>query len=74
MIGFTVSDMEWSVAFYERVLGFEKVAELQITGSEYDALGRYRACNVDFVPVWGRSHAAFRPTARTRVSRSSMTR
>jgi catechol 2,3-dioxygenase-like lactoylglutathione lyase family enzyme len=38
MIGFTVSDVDRSVDFYEQVLGFEKVAELQVTGSAYDAL------------------------------------
>src|SRR5262249_23723640 len=37
-------------------------------------LGRYDAGNVNFVPVCAGSHAAFRPTARTSVSRSSMTR
>ena len=37
-------------------------------------LARYDARNVNFVPVCAGSHAAFRPTARTSVSRSSMTR
>jgi hypothetical protein len=37
-------------------------------------LDRYDARNVNFVPVCAGSHAAFRPTARTSVSRSSMTR
>ena len=49
MIGFTVSDMERSVAFYERVLGFEKVAELQVTGSEYDSLQGVFASNMRIV-------------------------
>jgi catechol 2,3-dioxygenase-like lactoylglutathione lyase family enzyme len=49
MIGFTVSDMERSVAFYERVLGFEKVAELEITGSEYDSLQGVFASNMRIV-------------------------
>ncbi len=48
-IGFTVSDMERSVAFYERVLGFEKVAETVMTGSEYDALSGVFASNVRIV-------------------------
>jgi hypothetical protein len=39
-----------------------------------EALDRYRACSANFVPVGGWSHAALRPTARTRVSRSSTTR
>ncbi len=33
MIGFTVSDMERSIAFYEKVLGFEKIAETQVAGA-----------------------------------------
>ena len=32
MIGFTVSDMDRSVAFYSDVLSFEKVADFQATG------------------------------------------
>lgn len=49
MIGFTVSDMERSVAFYERVLGFEKVAATEVTGSEYDTLSGVFASNVRVV-------------------------
>ena len=49
MIGFTVSDMERSVAFYERVLGFERVAELQVTGGEYDSLQGVFASNMRIV-------------------------
>jgi catechol 2,3-dioxygenase-like lactoylglutathione lyase family enzyme len=49
MTGFTVSDIERSIAFYERVLGFEKVAELQVTGSEYDTLSGVFASNVRIV-------------------------
>jgi hypothetical protein len=37
------------------------------------ALDRYSASNGDFVLVWRLCHAALRPTARTRVSRSSTT-
>jgi catechol 2,3-dioxygenase-like lactoylglutathione lyase family enzyme len=49
MIGFTVSDMERSVAFYERVLQFEKVDELQVTGSAYDTLSGVFGSNVRVV-------------------------
>ena len=49
MIGFTVSDMERSVAFYERVLGFERVAATEVTGSEYDSLSGVFASNVRIV-------------------------
>ena len=38
MIGFTVSDMDRSVAFYSDVLSFEKVADFQTTGPLYDHL------------------------------------
>lgn len=38
MIGFTVSDIERSTAFYADVLGFEKVADFRITGAAYDSL------------------------------------
>lgn len=38
MIGFTVSDMERSVAFYTGVLEFEKVADFRVTGPAYDRL------------------------------------
>jgi len=37
-IGMTVSDMERSVAFYSRALGFEKVSDIEVAGSEYDRL------------------------------------
>ena len=38
MIGFTVSDMERSVAFYTDVLSFEKIADFRVTGPSYDRL------------------------------------
>ena len=47
--------------------------QLEMRESLAMTLARYQGRNVDFVPVWGWSHAAFSPTARTRVSRSSMT-
>lgn len=37
-VGFTVSDMDRSVAFFSRVLSFEKVAEFEIGGVAYDEL------------------------------------
>ncbi|MFY9733741.1 MAG: VOC family protein [Rhodoplanes sp.] len=46
MIGFTVSDMERAVDFYERVLGFKKVAETQVTGEAYDTLSGVLASNM----------------------------
>lgn len=38
MIGFTVSDMERSIAFYEKVLNFEKVDDIEVTGMPYNTL------------------------------------
>jgi catechol 2,3-dioxygenase-like lactoylglutathione lyase family enzyme len=38
MIGFTVSDMDRSVAFYSDVLTFEKVADFRVNGPSYDHL------------------------------------
>ncbi|MBK8209858.1 MAG: VOC family protein [Rhodospirillales bacterium] len=38
MIGFTVSDMDRSLAFYADVLGFEKIADFRVTGAAYDSL------------------------------------
>lgn len=49
MIGFTVSDMERSVAFYERVLNFEKVDEVEASGSPYDTLSGVFGSNVRVV-------------------------
>ena len=49
MIGFTVSDMERAVSFYEHVLGFEKVAETQVTGDAYDTLSGVLAGNMRIV-------------------------
>lgn len=49
MIGFTVSDMERAVDFYERVLGFKKVAETQVTGEAYDTLSGVLASNMRIV-------------------------
>jgi catechol 2,3-dioxygenase-like lactoylglutathione lyase family enzyme len=49
MIGFTVSDMERSVAFYERVLNFEKVDEVEVTGPAYNTLSGVFGSNVRVV-------------------------
>jgi catechol 2,3-dioxygenase-like lactoylglutathione lyase family enzyme len=38
MVGLTVSDMGRSVDFYTRVLGFTKVSDAEVTGSQYDRL------------------------------------
>ena len=37
-IGMTVSDMDRSVAFYQDVLDFKKVSEVEVDGPEYDRL------------------------------------
>jgi catechol 2,3-dioxygenase-like lactoylglutathione lyase family enzyme len=37
-VGMTVSDMEASVAFYSRILSFEKVSDVEITGEDYERL------------------------------------
>lgn len=37
-VGFTVSDMERSVAFYRDVLTFEPVSDVEVDGPEYDQL------------------------------------
>lgn len=37
-IGMTVSDLDRAVAFYTTVLEFEKVAEVEVSGDEYDRL------------------------------------
>jgi catechol 2,3-dioxygenase-like lactoylglutathione lyase family enzyme len=37
-IGMTVGDMERSVAFYSRVLGFEKVSDVEVWGEDWERL------------------------------------
>jgi len=37
-IGMTVGDMERSVAFYSRVLGFEKLSDAEVWGADYERL------------------------------------
>ena len=37
-IGMTVSDMDASIDFYSRVLSFEKVSDVEVTGEEYERL------------------------------------
>jgi catechol 2,3-dioxygenase-like lactoylglutathione lyase family enzyme len=37
-VGFTVSDMDRSLAFFEDVLAFEKLSEVEVTGGEYERL------------------------------------
>jgi catechol 2,3-dioxygenase-like lactoylglutathione lyase family enzyme len=49
MIGFTVSDMERAVAFYEKVLNFEKVDEVEVTGAAYNTLSGLFGSNVRVV-------------------------
>jgi catechol 2,3-dioxygenase-like lactoylglutathione lyase family enzyme len=37
-IGMTVSDMDTSVDFYSRVLSFEKISDVEVTGEDYERL------------------------------------
>jgi catechol 2,3-dioxygenase-like lactoylglutathione lyase family enzyme len=37
-VGMTVSDMDRSVDFYSRVLSFEKVSDVEVTGDDYERL------------------------------------
>ncbi len=37
-VGFTVSDMDRSIAFFEDVLAFAKVSDVEVTGGEYERL------------------------------------
>src|ERR1051325_4824128 len=37
-IGMTVSDMDASVEFYSKVLSFEKVSDVEVTGEDYERL------------------------------------
>ena len=37
-IGMTVSDMDASIDFYSRVLSFEKVSDVEVTGDDYERL------------------------------------
>ena len=37
-VGMTVSNLDRSVEFYSKVLSFEKVSEVEVSGSEYDRL------------------------------------
>jgi catechol 2,3-dioxygenase-like lactoylglutathione lyase family enzyme len=37
-VGMTVSDMDRSIAFYEQVLSFEKVSDVEVAGEDYEHL------------------------------------
>lgn len=37
-VGFTVSDMDRSVAFFSDVLTFEKISDVEVSGAEYESL------------------------------------
>jgi len=37
-VGMTVSDMDASVSFYSRILSFEKVSDVEVTGEDYERL------------------------------------
>ena len=39
MVGFTVADMDRSIAFYTSVLDFQRVSDDEVAGSEYERLG-----------------------------------
>ncbi len=49
MIGFTVADMERSIAFYTQVLDFQKVTDIRVTGAEYEKLEGVFAANARIV-------------------------
>ncbi len=38
VVGVTVSDMDASVEFYSRILSFEKVSDVEVTGEDYERL------------------------------------
>ncbi len=48
-IGMTVSNMERSVAFYVKALGFEKLSDIEVTGPEYERLTGVFAARVRVV-------------------------
>ena len=37
-VGMTVSDMDTSIAFYSKILSFEKVSDVEVTGEDYERL------------------------------------
>src|SRR5215212_11655486 len=37
-IGMTVSDMDASIDFYSKILSFEKVSDVEVTGEDYERL------------------------------------
>src|SRR5262245_42482299 len=37
-VGFTVSDMDRAIEFYSRVLTFEKISDVELTGDAYERL------------------------------------
>lgn len=49
MIGFTVADMDRSVAFYTDVLAFEKIADFRVTGAPFDHLQNVFGANMRIV-------------------------
>lgn len=36
--GFTVSDVDCSVEFFQRVLSFKQISDIEVTGTEYEHL------------------------------------
>lgn len=46
LVGFAVSDLDRSIAFFEHVLGFRQIAELRISGAAYDTLNGLSGCNL----------------------------
>ena len=49
MIGLTVSDMDRSVAFYTKVLDFEKISDNELAGPEYEQLEAVFGARIRFV-------------------------
>ena len=48
-VGLTVADMERSLAFYTRVLPFERETDVEVAGPEYDALTGVAGCRLRVV-------------------------
>lgn len=46
MVGFTVSDLDRSIAFFEHVLGFRQIAETRVSGTAYDTLNGLSGSNM----------------------------
>jgi catechol 2,3-dioxygenase-like lactoylglutathione lyase family enzyme len=60
-IGMTVSDMDASVAFYSKILSFEKVSDVEVAGEDYERLQGVFRCR-SFIVIWAKiSRSSVRP-------------